>query len=135
MNASFGLKRDRWSSDVPRSKRLATDENSNILVFMTGNIHIKTMRKGHGGEDFLKFQDTEEISSFELADVFHQMYEKKRYNEILFMIDTCKANSMFSHFYSPNIIAMGSSERGQNSYSVIHDRKVYFSIIWMKTLA
>lgn len=34
------------------------------------------------------------------------------------MIDTCQANSMFSKFYSPNILATGSSEVGENSYSV-----------------
>ena len=34
------------------------------------------------------------------------------------MIDTCQANTMFSKFYSPNIFATGSSEMGENSYSV-----------------
>lgn len=34
------------------------------------------------------------------------------------MIDTCQANSMYSQFYSPNIIASGSSEIGENSLSV-----------------
>ncbi|EPZ33795.1 hypothetical protein ROZALSC1DRAFT_29499 [Rozella allomycis CSF55] len=124
---------DRHSDDVPQSKRLMTDENSNILVYMTG----------HGGEDFLKFQDSEEITSIELADTFNQMFEMKRYNEILFMIDTCKANSMFSYFYSPNIIAMGSSERGQNSYShhldedlgvAVIDRWTYFTLEYLESL-
>lgn len=40
-----------------------------------------------------------------------------RYNEILFMIDTCQANTMYSQFYSPNILATGSSEIEENSYS------------------
>jgi len=34
---------------------------------------------GHGGEEFLKFQDTEEISSYDVADAFEQMWEKRRY--------------------------------------------------------
>ena len=54
---------------VPRSKRLLTDDRSNIFVYMTG----------HGGNEFLKFQDNEEISAFDLADAFEQMYQKKRY--------------------------------------------------------
>ena len=33
---------------------------------------------GHGGNEFLKFQDAEEISSFDLADAFEQMWEKRR---------------------------------------------------------
>ena len=34
---------------------------------------------GHGGNEFLKFQDNEEISAFDIADAFEQMYQKKRY--------------------------------------------------------
>jgi phosphatidylinositol glycan class K len=34
------------------------------------------------------------------------------------MIDTCQANTMYSKFYSPNIVATGSSQLGENSYSV-----------------
>lgn len=63
------LMTDRVGEDMPRSKRLLTDERSNILVYMTG----------HGGNEFLKFQDAEEISAFDLADAFEQMWEKKRY--------------------------------------------------------
>lgn len=98
----------RVDPSIPRSKRLLTDEKSNIFVYMTG----------HGGEEFLKFQDNEEISAFDIADAFEQMWQKKRYHEILFMIDTCQANTMYSKFYSPNILATGSSELGESSYSV-----------------
>jgi GPI-anchor transamidase subunit K len=42
----------------------------------------------------------------------------ERYNEIFFMIDTCQANTMYSKFYSPNILATGSSRIRENSYSV-----------------
>ena len=34
------------------------------------------------------------------------------------MIDTCQATTMYSRFYSPNILATGSSQLGENSYSV-----------------
>lgn len=117
---------------TPRSKRLMTDERSNILVYMTG----------HGGDEFLKFQDSEEISAYDLADAFQTMWAKKRsascllsgliywalnlrihfyrYNELLFMIDTCQANTMTTKLYSPNILATGSSSKGENSYSVGH---------------
>lgn len=43
---------------------------------------------------------------------------KRRYNEMLFMIDTCQANSMYTKLYSPNVVATGSSRMGENSYSV-----------------
>ena len=53
---------------MPRSKRLLTDANSNVFVYMTG----------HGGAEFLKFQDNEEISAFDVADAVEQMWQKKR---------------------------------------------------------
>jgi phosphatidylinositol glycan class K len=113
------LMTDRVGEDMPRSKRLLTDDRANILVYMTG----------HGGNEFLKFQDAEEISAFDLADAFEQMYEKKRYHEILFMIDTCQANTMYSKFYSPNILATGSSEIDQSSYSHHADNDVGVAVI------
>lgn len=109
----------RVEPDVPRSKRLLTDDRSNIFVYMTG----------HGGDEFLKFQDSEEISAFDLADAFEQMWQKKRYNEIFFMIDTCQANTMYSKFYSPNILATGSSRIHENSYSHENDDDVGVSVI------
>ncbi|EEP82286.1 GPI-anchor transamidase [Uncinocarpus reesii 1704] len=110
---------DRLDDDVPRSKRLGSDAGSNVLVYMTG----------HGGDQFLKFQDSEEIGAWDLADAFGQMWEKKRYNELLFMIDTCQANTMFTHFYSPNIIATGSSALDQSSYSHHADSDVGVAVI------
>ncbi|AOA65212.1 Glycosyl phosphatidyl inositol transamidase complex subunit [Komagataella phaffii CBS 7435] len=110
---------DRWGPDHPRSKRLLTDENSNIFIYLTG----------HGGEDFLKFQDAEEISSYDIADAFQQMAEKKRYNEIFFMIDTCQANTMYSKFYSPNILAVGSSRLDESSYSHHSDTELGVAVI------
>ncbi|CAL4120460.1 unnamed protein product, partial [Meganyctiphanes norvegica] len=97
----------RLAPSTPRSKRLLTDDGSNILIYMTG----------HGGDGFLKFQDSEEITNVELADAFEQMWQKKRYNEILFIIDTCQAASMYEYFYSPNILAIASSLVGEDSLS------------------
>jgi phosphatidylinositol glycan class K len=140
---------DRVGEEMPRSKRLLTDDRSNILVYMTG----------HGGNEFLKFQDAEEISAFDLADAFEQMWEKKRfvplplsicwndtdlfrYHELLFMIDTCQANTMYSKFYSPNIIATGSSEIDESSYShhadndvgvAVIDRYTYYNLDFLET--
>ncbi|VVT53201.1 uncharacterized protein SAPINGB_P003454 [Magnusiomyces paraingens] len=111
---------DRWDGDKqPRSKRLLTDDRSNIFIYMTG----------HGGNEFLKFQDAEEIGAQDIADAFEQMWEKRRYNEILFMIDTCQANTMYSRFYSPNILAVGSSKLDESSYSHHADTDVGVAVI------
>ncbi|MBN3298588.1 GPI8 transamidase, partial [Amia calva] len=97
----------RLPRSTPRSKRLLSDDRSNILIYLTG----------HGGNGFLKFQDSEEISNVELADAFEQMWQKRRYNELLFIIDTCQGASMYERFYSPNVMALASSQVGEDSLS------------------
>lgn len=66
----------------------------------------------------------------------------KSYNEMLFMIDTCQANTMYSRFYTPNIIATGSSEIDQSSYShhadndvgvAVIDRWTYYNLEFLET--
>ena len=109
----------RVPAHMPRSKRLDSDEHSNIFLYMTG----------HGGDEFLKFQDSEEISAYDLADAIEQMWEKRRYHELLFMIDTCQAATMASRLYSPNVIAVGSSLKGENSYSYTTDYAVGVPLI------
>nr|XP_022325298.1 GPI-anchor transamidase-like [Crassostrea virginica] len=123
----------RLPPSTPRSKRLLSDEHSNVLVYMTG----------HGGDGFLKFQDAEEISNVELADAFEQMWQKRRYHEVFFMIDTCQAQSMFQKFYSPNILAVASSRVGEDSLShhvdpsigvYVIDRYTYYALEFLETV-
>lgn len=109
----------RVPAHTPRSKKLESDEHSNVFLYMTG----------HGGNEFLKFQDAEEISAYDLADAIEQMWEKRRYHELLFMIDTCQASTMASRIYSPNVLAMSSSVKDQNSYSFSNDYAVGVPLI------
>eukprot|EP00462_Mataza_sp_D1_P022823 CAMPEP_0175137962 /NCGR_PEP_ID=MMETSP0087-20121206/10089_1 /TAXON_ID=136419 /ORGANISM="Unknown Unknown, Strain D1" /LENGTH=394 /DNA_ID=CAMNT_0016420821 /DNA_START=54 /DNA_END=1238 /DNA_ORIENTATION=+ len=109
----------RQDNTIARSKRLLTDENSNILIYLSG----------HGGNEFIKFNDQEELSSHDLADAFHQMRKQKRYNEILFMVDTCQAATLYRQFRSPGIVSIGSSLQGENSYSHHVDNQVGLSVV------
>ncbi|KAI5635132.1 peptidase c13 family domain-containing protein [Phthorimaea operculella] len=123
----------RVPRDTPRSKQLLTDEGSNVLIYLTG----------HGGDGFLKFQDSEEVTSQELADALEQMWQKKRYNEIFCIIDTCQASSMYEKFYSPNILAVASSLVGEDSLShhvdsaigvYIIDRYTYYVLEFLENV-
>ncbi|PWA64155.1 Peptidase C13, legumain [Artemisia annua] len=109
----------RHENSVPRSKRLLSDEGSHILLYMTG----------HGGDEFLKFQDADELQSHDLADAVKQMKEKRRFKELLIMVDTCQAATLFSQLHSPGILAMGSSMKGENSYSHHLDSDVGVSVV------
>mmetsp|Transcript_1438 Transcript_1438/g.2391 ORF Transcript_1438/g.2391 Transcript_1438/m.2391 type:complete len:260 (+) Transcript_1438:1-780(+) len=109
----------RHAPGTPSSKRLDTNEESNIFIYMSG----------HGGDEFLKFQDSEEISSQDIGGAFEQMRVKKRYNEIFFAVDTCQAATLYNHFYSPSILSIGSSVRNENSYSHHNDPELGTSVI------
>lgn len=97
----------RHHPGTPNSRKLLTDAGSNVLIYLTG----------HGGDEFFKFQDAGEISSYDLADAFHSMYKKGRYREMLVIADTCQANTLQLQLKSPGIIMIGSSRKGQNSWS------------------
>ncbi|KAH1034370.1 hypothetical protein GLYMA_20G034600v4 [Glycine max] len=109
----------RHETSVPRSKSLLSDEGSHILLYMTG----------HGGDEFLKFQDSEELQSHDLADVVKQMKEKHRFKELLIMVDTCQASTLFCQLHSPGVLAIGSSMKGENSYSPHLDSDVGVSVV------
>ncbi|KAK7304134.1 hypothetical protein RJT34_15206 [Clitoria ternatea] len=109
----------RHETAVPRSKRLLSDEGSHILLYMTG----------HGGNEFLKFQDKEELQSHDLADAVKQMKEKRRFKELLIMVDTCQASTLFSQLQSPGVLTIGSSMKGENSYSHHLDSNVGVSVV------
>ncbi|CAH9091120.1 unnamed protein product [Cuscuta epithymum] len=115
----FRVLTGRHEAAVPRSKRLLSDEGSHILVYMTG----------HGGDEFLKFQDSEELQSHDLADAVKQMKEKRRFKELLIMVDTCQAATLFSQLHSSGVVAIGSSKKGENSYSHHLDSDVGVSVI------
>jgi len=124
----------RVNEGTPKSKQLLTDEGSNILIYMTG----------HGGDGFLKFQDSEEITSVELADAFEQMWQKKRYHEVLFIVDTCQAESLSQKLYSPNILGIGSSKVGEDSLShhgdptigvYVIDRYTYYALEFLEKVS
>jgi phosphatidylinositol glycan class K len=102
------------------TKALYSDENSHVLVYWTG----------HGGDSFFKFQDVEEITSTQIANVFQQMYNRKRYKELLFLADTCQAFTLGNALTEvPNVYMVGSSLKNENSYAHHSDATLGLSVI------
>jgi len=87
--------------------QLNTNANSSILIYLAG----------HGGDEFFKFHDSEEMSAQDLALAFEEMHAKERYKEILLILDTCQAVTMANFITAPNIVTLASSVRGENSYA------------------
>lgn len=103
-----------------KRRGLHTDSDSNILIYWTG----------HGGDQFFKFQDFEEIASREIASALKQMHSLKRYNEVLFIADTCQAFTLGDELGDvPNVYFVGSSLKGENSYAHHSDSVLGLSVI------
>ncbi|CAN7096846.1 unnamed protein product [Brassica rapa subsp. narinosa] len=96
-----------------------TGRHSHILLYMTS----------HGGDEFLKFQDAEELQSHDLADAVKQMKEKPRFKELMIMVDTCQAATLFNQLQSSGVLAIGSSLKGENSYSHHLDSDIGVSVV------
>jgi phosphatidylinositol glycan class K len=65
---------------------------------------VQVYLTGHGGNEFLKFQDTEELMAQDVADAVQQMHEKGRYNELLLVMETCQAATLYSKVRSVAIL-------------------------------
>jgi len=98
---------NRHERGTPRRKKLLSTKTTNVLVYITG----------HGGDGFIKFQDSKELRAREIAEAFAQMYAKNRYREVLFIAETCQAATLAKAIASPRILALSSSAIGENSYS------------------
>lgn len=100
---------------------LNTDQGSNILIYLTG----------HGGDEFFKFQDVEEILAEQLANTIAQMNAESLYREILFIADTCQAFTLGQKlgYVTPNVTFIGSSLKGQSSYAHHSDSCLGLSIV------
>lgn len=125
---------DRLDANVPRNKRLLSDQQSNVLIYLTG----------HGGDGFLKFQDAEELTEVDLSDAIETMHEQRRfvlveyflrlplyfrYNELLLIADTCRSASMYRSIVSPNVLASSSSLVEEDSLSHHVDRSIGVYVI------
>lgn len=97
----------RYTRTTPLNHRLRSTNESNVLVYITG----------HGNKGFIKFHDTEYFSAEDFADAFEVMHQMGRYKRMLFIADTCNAESLCLLIRSPNIVCVGSSSVEENSYS------------------
>ena len=99
----------RYDVSTPKSKRLDSNEHSNLFVYLTG----------HGGDEFLKFHDADELSAKELALTFAEMRAKRRFKRCILVVDTCQAGSLFKYLdnSTSGILAMASAKLGENAYA------------------
>ncbi|KAH8067857.1 cysteine-type peptidase [Aureococcus anophagefferens] len=107
----------RLGASTPRSRRLDSGPASNVLVYLTG----------HGGDEFLKFHDSDELSAVEIADAVAEMRAKGRYGRLVLVADTCQAGSLLARLSpptTPNVLGVASAKLGENAYAAGADAVV-----------
>ena len=121
VNNFINLLVGRYDNHLPINKRLLSDKHSNVLLYMSG----------HGGNEFFKFNDNEELAALEFQQVLYEMNLKKRYKELLIILDTCQASTMSNYFHNntENIYFIASSMKGENSYSYQVDETINVALI------
>ncbi|KAG7341056.1 peptidase C13 family protein [Nitzschia inconspicua] len=100
-------------------KSLHTNADSNVLIYVTG----------HGGDQFFKFQDEEELTAQDIANLVDRMHQHGRYGKLLFIADTCQAFTLFDKVTAPNVLALGTSLKGENAYAHHSDKDLGLAVI------
>lgn len=95
-------------------KSLNLNAESNLLIYITG----------HGGDQFFKFQDEEELMAQDISNLMNKLYEEKRFGKALFIADTCQAFTLFDKVTTPNVMALGTSLIDESAYA--HHSKLFF---------
>ncbi|KAK9919498.1 hypothetical protein M0R45_028089 [Rubus argutus] len=106
-------------------KRLGIPDERIILMLaddMACNARNKYPAQGFNNENHRLnlYGDNVEVDyrGYEVTvENFLRMKEKHRFKELLIMVDTCQAATLFSQLQSPGVLAIGSSMKGENSYS------------------
>ena len=96
-----------------------TDEESHLLVLLTG----------HGGDNFFKFQDEEELTSQDISNLLDELVRRRKFKKILFIADTCQAFTLFDKVTTPNVYALGTSLRNENAYAHHSDIDIGLAVI------
>ena len=101
----LNMMRGRYEDNYPLSKRMQTNADSRIFMYWNG----------HGGENFFKIQDTELIHSEDLAKVVDEMHLKGLYKEMVLLIDTCEALSLFDQITAPDVYLIATSQHDESA--------------------
>ena len=61
------------------------------------------------------------MHSEDLAKVIHEMHVKGLYKEMVLLLDTCEALSLFDHVKAPNVYMIGSAQHHESALATEYD--------------
>lgn len=98
---------------------IQSNSNSSLLIYVSG----------HGGDQFFKFQDEEEVTSTDIANLMDALSSRNRFKQALFIADTCQAFTLFDKMETKNVLALGTSLKNENAYAHHSDQILGLSVI------
>lgn len=116
----------RYDENTPPTRRLLSDENSNIIIYIAG----------HGAKSYFKFQDVEFLSSSDISETLTMMHQQRRYGRVVFLADTCHAIALCEHISAPNVVCLAACGAEAESYSDQYESKLGVHLIsfWMNEM-
>ena len=86
-------------------------QGKNVLLYFTG----------HGGDEFLKFRETDELRASEFAILISEFKRIHKFKELLIIMETCQADSMFNYLNTSGVTTIASSKKGESAISSEYD--------------
>jgi len=109
---------DALLGEAPKSLK-NLNIKSNLMIYVTG----------HGGDQFFKFQDEEELMAQDIANLMDKLYEQKKFGTALFIADTCQAFTLFDKVTTPNVMTLGTSLIDESAYAHHSDNDLGLAVI------
>lgn len=104
---------------TPSNKRIFPTKDSNVLLYIAG----------HGGDQFMKFQDQRVMTADDLSMAVQNMHALQRFKELFVLVDTCQAATFVQTITTPGVLWGSSSSLDENSYSHGFDSSVGVSLL------
>ncbi|KAH9386528.1 GPI-anchor transamidase subunit K [Nematocida major] len=87
---------------------LGADSSTNLLIYITG----------HGGDGFIKYCNRKYFYTDDLTDALVRLQRVRKLKSVLFIADTCQADTLIDKTRLPsNITFMSTSLKGESSQS------------------
>ena len=93
---------------------LDSNENSNILFYIVG----------HGMPKTINFKNGEQLSSRSLAKLVEEMYDSKKFRQMLMVVEACYGESMAFELDTPGVLFLTGSSRIESSFGANYDPKI-----------
>lgn len=93
---------------------LESNENTNVLIYLVG----------HGMPRAINFMNGDQLKAGTLARLLDEMYDLKRFRQMLVLVEACYGESMALELDTPGVLFLTGSSRIESSFGANYDPKI-----------